>query len=75
MKLFVLVRSEVKANAARDLSPAVGFGVLVDVLHLRISPAPRLNLPFPACEVHHRWASAETFPQALDSVSKQYLGV
>jgi hypothetical protein len=33
MKFFVLVGSEVKPNAARDLSPAVGFGVLVDVLH------------------------------------------
>jgi hypothetical protein len=41
MELFVLVSSDIKANAARDLS-LVGIGVVVDVLHLRISPAPRL---------------------------------
>src|ERR1700737_2658721 len=36
VELFVLVGSEVKANAARDLSlVALAVGVLVDVLHLR----------------------------------------
>jgi hypothetical protein len=49
MKLFVLVGNDVKANAARDLSLGA-LGLVVDVLHLRISPAPRLILPFPACE-------------------------
>src|SRR2546423_1907681 len=43
MELFVLVRRDVEANAACDLS-------LVDLLHLTISKTPRRNSPAPACE-------------------------
>src|ERR1700681_83822 len=74
MELFVLVGSDVKTNAARDPSLR-GLGVVVDVLHLEISPAPRLQCLTPRARTHRGQASAETINSGAQCLSESYRSV